>query len=190
MGDCGRYTGGTKTGLDSMCSVYSMRRVYVIILTSTDVDAPRFSADVLRETILGRDLLARKDVYCIAEVMFHAVGAEAGADTGLRHVLLPATAVYADAWGINLAQLDRPGRHGTGGRDVHELNTRQRDAFRSAQRGPLAYEALLSEIRAKLLNKLPLDLRVENRKPPRRLLVQGVYNSVHEFVVQGGYSIG
>ncbi|KAG8247596.1 hypothetical protein J6590_057888 [Homalodisca vitripennis] len=39
---------------------------------------------------------------------------------------------------------------------------------------------MLSEVGAKLFKKLPLDLRVENRKPPskrklRRLLVQGAY---------------
>ncbi|KAG8266446.1 hypothetical protein J6590_071762 [Homalodisca vitripennis] len=49
--------------------------------------------------------------------------------------------------------------------------------------GLQAYEALPSEVGAKLFNKLPLDLRVENRKPLfkrklRRLLVQGAYYSV------------
>ncbi|KAG8328885.1 hypothetical protein J6590_099423 [Homalodisca vitripennis] len=69
----------------------------------------------------------------------------------------------------------------TRGRDVHEYDTRGRDAFRSAQHRLQAYEALPSENGAKLFNKLPLDLRVENRKPLfkrnlRRLLVQGTTN--------------
>ncbi|KAG8308986.1 hypothetical protein J6590_096795 [Homalodisca vitripennis] len=53
----------------------------------------------------------------------------------------------------------------TRGRGVHEYNTRVRDAFRSAQHRLQAYEALPSEVGAKLFNKLPLDLRVANRKP-------------------------
>ncbi|KAG8248166.1 hypothetical protein J6590_085622 [Homalodisca vitripennis] len=56
---------------------------------------------------------------------------------------------------------------------------------RSAQHRLHAYEALPSEVGAKLFNKLPLDLRVENSKPLfkrklRRLLVQGAYYSVGE----------
>ncbi|KAG8264251.1 hypothetical protein J6590_014537 [Homalodisca vitripennis] len=70
----------------------------------------------------------------------------------------------------------------TRGRDVYEYNTRGRVAFRSAQHRLQTYEALPSEVGAKLFNKLPLDLRVENRKPLykrklRRLLVQGAYTA-------------
>ncbi|KAG8330390.1 hypothetical protein J6590_065425 [Homalodisca vitripennis] len=70
--------------------------------------------------------------------------------------------------------------------DVHEYNTRGRDAFRSTQHRLQAYEALPSEVGAKLFNKLPLDLRVENKKPLfkrklRHQLVQGAYYSVGEF---------
>ncbi|KAG8316456.1 hypothetical protein J6590_050580 [Homalodisca vitripennis] len=50
-------------------------------------------------------------------------------------------------------------------RDVHEYNIRERDAFRSAQHWLRDYKALPSEVGAKLFNKLPLDLHVENRKP-------------------------
>ncbi|KAG8310001.1 hypothetical protein J6590_071973 [Homalodisca vitripennis] len=56
----------------------------------------------------------------------------------------------------------------------------------SAQHRLQAYEALSSEVGAKLFNKLPLDLRVQNRIPLlsrllKRLLVQGAYYSVGEF---------
>ncbi|KAG8298983.1 hypothetical protein J6590_002952 [Homalodisca vitripennis] len=52
----------------------------------------------------------------------------------------------------------------TRGRHVLEYNTRGWDAYRSAQHRLQAYEALPSEVGAKLFNRLPLDLRV-NRKP-------------------------
>ncbi|KAG8294056.1 hypothetical protein J6590_003224 [Homalodisca vitripennis] len=69
--------------------------------------------------------------------------------------------------------------------DDHEYNTRGRDLFISAQHRLQAYEALPSEVGAKLFNKPPLDLRVDNRKPLfmrklNRLLVQGAYYSVGE----------
>ncbi|KAG8250740.1 hypothetical protein J6590_108611 [Homalodisca vitripennis] len=79
----------------------------------------------------------------------------------------------------------------TRGRDIHDYNTRGRDALRPAQHRLRAFEALPSEVGAKLINKLPLDLQAENGQPLfkrklRNLLVQGAFYSVGEFVDRGG----
>ncbi|KAG8279806.1 hypothetical protein J6590_096682, partial [Homalodisca vitripennis] len=59
----------------------------------------------------------------------------------------------------------------------------RRDALRPAQHRFRAFEVLPSEVWAKLINKLPIDLQAENGQPLfkrklRNLLVQGAFYSV------------
>lgn len=73
------------------------------------------------------------------------------------------------------------------GRDVHEYNTRGREILRTGQHRLQAYEALPSEVGAKLINKLPEDIRDEPsetlfERKLRRFFVQEVFYSVADFL--------